>query len=260
MTAFLRVSLTLWLVSSSNCFAQQNEAVDKAISLVKGNVQSLKADEFILLDYVGRRFGIEIVDRKTTEQFIEQCFGADSAETLLFQFRSLVTHSEQLVDIGKASHPIDSVSLLALSCADAFDETHFIAKLKRHRLKGGYYLTHALASYQWAIEQGCISESDSDVKQLKSELQESNFEFATRSTAPPDERFEAICMLYYTGYDPVALNAFKKEVLKAQLPDGGWSSADRSEETSFHTTAFALWILLENEFGTTVQHPKWVLD
>ena len=239
--------------------AQINEAENSALTLVASKIDSLKPDEFVLFDYLDRRFSLNLFDRKTRKKYLMKWFSADSSGTLLYQFRSLVLHSEHRVDLRYATHPIDSVSLLALNCKKELDQDAFIKRLKLHKEKGGYFLTHALLALQWSSELDCVSEPDQQFQELMSDLQEANLEFASNSSAPQDERFESVCMLYYSGFDNQRIAHFRQEVVEMQLDDGGWASSERSQVTDFHTTAFALWILLEQHATEQHSFPKWVV-
>jgi len=255
----LTIFSVILLSTVQTVHAQIDEAKNSALILVASKIDSLKPDEFLLFDYLDRRFNLNLFDRKTKKKYIMKWFSADSSRTLLYQFRSLVVESEHLVDLGLASHPIDSVSLLALNCNKAFDQDAFFKRLRLHKEKGGYFLTHALLALQWSLDLDCVSETDQRFQQLMSDLQEANLEFASNSSAPQDERFEAVCMLYYTRFNNQRIAHFQKEVVEMQLDDGGWASSERSKVRDFHTTTFALWILLEQH--TTEQHgfPNWVV-
>ncbi len=256
----LTIFLVILLSRTEKCGAQDLEVQDGALNFVKSKIDSLKPDEFILFDYLDRRFNLNLFNRKTRKRYLSNWFSEDSSATLLYQFRSLVMNSEHKIDLRYASHPIDSVSLLALGCEEEFDQGVFINRLKKHKEKGGYFLTHALLALQWSLELGCLAESTQQIQQLKSSLQEANLEFARISSAPQDETFEAVCMLHYSGFDSQRIAHFKKVVTEMQLEDGGWASSERSTTTDLHTTAFALWILLEENTSKSASYPNWVFD
>lgn len=254
--SILFVLLNGWLCAGQ-LRAQNDTALGLATSFVRSNISDLQADEFILLDYVQRRFNLAFIDNKLRQGYLDKWFRKDSSQTLLYQFRRLLIPSAHKVDFSLVSHPIDSVSLMALDCSTWNDPGLFKSKLKQHKEEGGYYLTHGLLALQWALENKCLDADEEEVANLLKELQNANLNFIQNSTAPQDEKFEAICMLYYSGYDRDSLNDFIKVVQESQLKTGGWASSERSEIPSMHTTAFALWILLEVQNEPNAKSLLW---
>jgi hypothetical protein len=57
---------------------------------------------------------------------------------------------------------------------------------------------------------------------------------------------EAVAMLYYIGAGDMVRKEWIEEMVRIQNDDGGWSRNPYQKRSDPHTTAVALWVLLEH--------------
>ena len=114
---------------------------------------------------------------------------------------------------------------------------------------GGYASTHAVLASVWLQENGC----EVDARRLavsRDEAVRKLVELLDGATAPTDLRAEALAMLNYAGQPALAGARHVAALLDVQRDDGGWALAVDRDASHPHTTALALWVLLE------ARHPQ----
>lgn len=142
-----------------------------------------------------------------------------------------------------------SVTAQALHCDRLPLAPGFWPALQRLASGGGYASTHAVLASVWLQENGC----EVDARRLavsRDEAVRKLVELLDGATAPTDLRAEALAMLNYVGQPALAGARHVAALLDVQRDDGGWALAVDRDASHPHTTALALWVLLE------ARHPQ----
>lgn len=142
-----------------------------------------------------------------------------------------------------------SVTAQALHCDRLPLAPDFWPALQRLASGGGYASTHAVLASVWLQENGC----EVDARRLavsRDEAVRNLVELLDGATAPTDLRAEALAMLNYAGQPALAGARHVAALLDVQRDDGGWALAVDRDASHPHTTALALWVLLE------ARHPQ----
>ena len=155
-----------------------------------------------------------------------------------------------------------SVTAQALHCDRLPLAPDFWPALQRLASGGGYASTHAVLASVWLQENGCEVDARRlagglrayrSIKGLavsRDEAVRKLVELLDGATAPTDLRAEALAMLNYAGQPALAGARHVAALLDVQRDDGGWALAVDRDASHPHTTALALWVLLE------ARHPQ----
>lgn len=139
--------------------------------------------------------------------------------------------------------PVVYLPLRALHC-DRFPlPADFLAEVEAETRRGGYGTTHAVIALRWAIEQGCLTESQT--AQLRSGQRIALIRIA-ESPATADMFAEALAMLYYGGHGDAVRAEWMETLVTSQRPDGSFPF-DSNDLNPGHSTALALWAMLAAE-------------
>jgi hypothetical protein len=110
--------------------------------------------------------------------------------------------------------------------------------------QGSYDRTHAAFAYYWAKEKSCLNPAD--FSGLGEELSKGLVELIEERGADTDVGIEAMAMLLQlVERDKVRVEWVEETLLGAQRPDGSWSEKPNVDQSNDHTTALAIWVLLE---------------
>ncbi|MCK5862082.1 MAG: hypothetical protein KAH38_06335, partial [Candidatus Hydrogenedentes bacterium] len=153
---------------------------------------------------------------------------------------------------------IQGALLRAMYCDQVEVDDVFIDTLVRQAMEtefkgkpgsyGGYVITHMILAYQWLNELGC-AEAFGQLAAVADGFAEQLVAIAEDQGLKNDLAMEAMAMLYYLGYADRIPQKWVDTVAAAQLEDGAWDrkgGAGSRVIRQGHTTAFGLWILLEN--------------
>ncbi len=119
---------------------------------------------------------------------------------------------------------------------------------------GGYALTHAVLATEWTLENRCRSAIDLAPLRarqrvaLEALLDDPESLVSRDAARDADIWTEALALLVWIGGAESMEPRWMEAMLAAQRPDGGFSeSSVPGTSSSAHTTAFALWVLLQSD-------------
>jgi hypothetical protein len=144
--------------------------------------------------------------------------------------------------IDAMQFPIDRVTAGALHCDRLGVPPDLETALtEMTEKKDDYSLPHAMLATGWAVDLRCLPEAtaaklDARQRALAIERLESR-----KPGLMTDSTIEMIAMLDYRGHRSDVQDAWIDAVLESQLPSGGWGNPGELD----HTSALALWVLLE---------------
>jgi hypothetical protein len=111
-----------------------------------------------------------------------------------------------------------------------------------------YWPLHAALQLVSAHNNGCLTES-AELNEIRAEVERKVNDIAKGQIETVqynlDIQTEALAMLYYMEMDDQVTEDQINELLSHQLKGGGWAYATGSESVSLHTSALAMWVLLE---------------
>lgn len=247
-------SLVLLLPIHASCAARPEarlaEARDRAIAWFASDVDEVEVGWSAIFAYLHRRFGV-VVTNAEGRTLHDATEGVEPA-TMFEVFRRLVDPGAT-VDVARIAaleSPIDRISASAIHCDRIPLPADWIEILRRASRMGAYALTHAVAAAGWSLENGCVSPLQlaalrAEQIRLLEQLIEARNELERRHAAASDIWIEAVAMLFYADAGDRVRPEWIEAVLDLQWPNGGWPAHPRASEADPHTTALALWVVLE---------------
>ena len=156
---------------------------------------------------------------------------------------------------------LDKITLAALYC-DLFPvPDNYLRKLNSYADTSDIYLiTHCSLALQFLHENKCFSSENSEYKELHTRLIKKTTVFLDSTETVNDPYVESVMMLSYVGVRGNIRESYIQKILKAQLPDGGWSRNKIKNyiKSDDHTTVLAVWALsaYSNSRDSTV---TWIM-
>lgn len=252
LSAIATLGLVLQLHAScaASPEARLAEARDRAIAWFASDVDEVEAGWSAIFAYLHRRFGV-IVTTAEGRTLHDATEGVEPA-AMFEVFRRLVDPGAT-VDVARIAaleSPIDRISASAIHCDHIPLPGDWIDILRRASRMGAYALTHAVTAATWSLENGCVSPLQlaalrAEQIHLLQQLIEGREELEKRHAAASDIWIEAVAMLFYADAGHRVRPEWIEAVLALQRPDGGWPLHPRASESDPHTTALALWVVLE---------------
>ena len=235
-----------------------DRSIDRGLGYFATKVRKADPSWISLFGYMRRRFGIEVpLASGQLAHSVRQ--GVDRSE--MFDVYRRIDDPSAAIDkqtIADLPHVVDRITASALHC-DRIDLpgewTQILAKASR---AGGYALTHAVLAARWTVENGCVEERGIEALRgeqvrLLVELINNREELAQRFDSSLDLWIEAVAMAYYAGAKDAVPADVVGEIVGQQRADGGWPH-EVGKKSNPHTSALALWVLLENS-RTPIQVP-----
>jgi hypothetical protein len=140
---------------------------------------------------------------------------------------------------------LDAITFAAIYCHQfPLDDSDVLA-LADHVSQGGYATTHALLALLWAIDNDCPMPPSYDSGLLSGAVGRVYDIAASQSGLLTDLRIEAMALLAAVGRHDLIQSSWVDQLLDAQHPNGGWREFPGDLDTLDHTTALALWLLLQ---------------
>ncbi|MFO0981353.1 MAG: hypothetical protein U1E76_06290 [Planctomycetota bacterium] len=206
----------------------------------------------LLLDCIRRRFAIpELVGMTFRyDRLLERAQGEMRAR--LRVLRRVLDHESPLnpadldaIDINS----LDGITARALQCDRVPLEPGFAERLKNAVLETDYGATHVALALLWMRENACTLELGPT---FETDLVERMAKLLTLDDRITDVEVESATFLYCMGHGDRVPSVFLDLVVAKQLEGGGWSndSVAHAGVPHWHTSALALWLLLEAERGT----------
>jgi hypothetical protein len=218
------------------------------------NVDPVPVHMPLLLDVIRRRYGVTKFAGMTEryDAMLKEARGPKAARMRVL--RRILDHQNrvnprdlQSIDITS----IDGITSRALYCDKVELPADFVSQLKNSITATDYGATHAALALMWMKENGCPSPLSSEEEQA----------LVDRLAAIPptdghltDAGVEAATFLHCMGHGDRVPPEFIDLVVSSQREDGSWpydSVQNGVKDTPhWHTSALALWLLLEVERGS----------
>ncbi len=223
-----------------------------------------RLDVALALAYVARRFGHTEDLRWAEELSLDAADDALARRDLatLRPLVRLVRPAEQPRQIvGDAVEPsgevnTDAMVMRALWCDAIPIPLDFLADVATVANLGGYELTHALASSQMLVENGC---EPADAARMTSELAPRVADLLAGSEAS-DLELESCALLIWAGHGDLVPPDYATVVARSRLPDGGWPERLGGIDSDAHATAWGLRCQLELLNDDRLAPTRWVVD
>ncbi len=142
-------------------------------------------------------------------------------------------------------HPLDRLTFQALYCNQTkFNLKEYLVQIDSIWNKSSLEASHCLLAITWLQENGCCTPKELEPlkKKISTYLQKV---IAENKVEHYDQRFEAIAVLLYSGFGNAIGSKELNEIIDLQLPDGSWPINSRLKTGNDHTTAMAMWALME---------------
>jgi hypothetical protein len=232
--------------------AQLDGAIADAIAwLSRALDNEWPADVAALLGFMGRAF-----DAPGLDALAQKALAAADAEVAAQQ--GLTQPFYRLIDPGVRPSAVELRAVAGLTGAVTAQALHcdwlplaaeFWPALDRLAVAGGYGSTHAMLATVWIEENACKADPVRLV-QLRADGARRLVELLDRGKAPTDLQAEALAMLFYTRQSAKVDSRHIDSLLALRRDDGGWALDGDRASSHPHTTALALWVLLE------ARHPQ----
>jgi len=204
-----------------------------------------------VLGYLQRRFGFSL--RLASGELAHAAGGGSARPEIAGLYRRLEDPDARVDPRAIAALPsqTDRMTALALHCDQLGLPERWPELLRSASLAGGYALTHAALARAWTLENGCLPpQALAPLAREQGDLLAALVARADENADPrlpsTDQWIEALALLYYTGERERVRPEWIEALLAAQRRDGGWAVKPDAPRSDPHTTALALWVLLEN--------------
>ena len=210
-----------------------------------------------LFGHLHRRFGVEIADASGRPLHEAPSRGI----YLRLDDPSARAKAEE---IARLSTPVDRMTALALHCATVGLPAEWPVVLDEASAVGGYALTHAALATEWSLENECASWPELAAVRTRQidalvALADDWDGLVRGYEKPVDLGVEAIAMLYYLGARTRVRESWLEGILAMQRADGGFPGHPGDDHSDPHTSALALWVLLERA-RPDVPHSRWIVQ
>lgn len=225
-------------------------ARDRALEYFHREVTQIEVGWSVVFGYLQRRFGVTVAvaDGRTLHDARED---VEPPEMFAIFGRLVDTSSRvEIIQIAELESPIDRISASAIHCREIPLPDDWVEILFKASRKGAYALTHSVAAAQWTLENGCRQELQlaalhAEQIQLLEALLWERDRLERRHAAATDIWIEALAMLFYARAGDRVRPEWIETLLGLQRRDGGWAAHPRAPRSDPHTTALALWVILE---------------
>ncbi|MCP4438893.1 MAG: hypothetical protein GY810_08100 [Aureispira sp.] len=253
---------TIFMVISFSISAQPKQlktdveqAIQNGQKWMKNNKASLGIESYIVYNLLERRFQQPKVANK------KQLLSDNEEEAkALKPFYRLMDNNASLTkeELAKVEGRIDKLVTKAIWCDQYPLPDNYLADLEVLYLRGKHRLTHAYLATLFIQENNNSIIETAEYKELEQKITKSMQEFLTSNDVTSDVWIEAIALMLYAGQHQKISDAYIQRVLEAQdASTGGWKNYPNSAETNHHTTALALWALLEYN-NKPIKNIRWI--
>ena len=213
-------------------------------------------DVQLMVHYLARKFPIAISPgfKDGVEQMIRE--PQWSERELRFYFRVVDADYRVSPAVLADATGFNWLTAQALYCDVYPLPAHFEDSLIAYN-RGSYDCTHAAFALAWVKEKGCHLSSPDSYLWIQSGIESRLVEVIEERGADTDVGIEAMAMLLQLGrHDKIAFEWIER-LIEIQSADGYWSEKPSSSVANDHTTALALWTLLEYSYPNAPKMP-WV--
>lgn len=231
------------------------KAISHAVEYIEGRGGEFLPDVQLMVYWLNRKYSLPLTPqwKQQVEEMVHNPVWRESQ--LRYYFRVVdpsISLTQKELDEGTG---FNWLTARALYCDKYFLGQAFLDSLYLYN-RGSYDRTHAAFALYWALEKECISPGD--LGNFQHELEDGLVELIQERGADTDVGIEAMAMLLQFGrHDMIQHEWIDGTLLPAQRPDGSWAEKPEVDQSNDHTTALALWVLLEWYFPDTPEMP-WV--
>ncbi len=215
--------------------------------LVFGGRVEFEPLDALVLDFLGRRFGIEEL-RRFTPGAVARLLAQGGQHSLYVRLVIPAADlpegvkSAPLADPGEVG-PVVYYPLAALHC-DRFPlPEDFLEGLAGEAEAGGYRTTHSALALLFGYEQGCIDRETT--RHLYRRHMDKIREYLDSAEYPGDLYAESLALLEFMSEAPVD-DGFLVRLVAVQEADGSIPFAPGEGSGKTHSTALAFWAMLEH--------------
>lgn len=229
--------------------------IQSAVAYVESRGADFLPDVQLMVFWLARKYDLPLSEawREQVQEMIRQPQWNESE--LRYYFRVVDPEYSVSVEALDKATGFNWLTAKALYCDVYPLPSTFGDSLKVYN-RGSYDCTHSAFAYWWALEKGCIS-ADSLVD-FEDELTHGLIAVIEGRGADVDVGIEAMAMLLQMGKrDKLQPHWITETMLNSQRPDGSWSEKPSVDQSNDHTTALALWVMLEWFYPETPSLP-WV--
>jgi len=242
--------VTLAVLNAPGCTRLRDQrALDRAVAYFARDVRDADPTWASLFGYLRRRFGFELVlaDGLQPERATKANATALERVYLRLEDPAASVTRRQVADLPTA---IDRITATGLHCDRIGLPSDWLDVLRKATRAGGYALTHSVLALQWTLENRCLPKLaavglQAEQSERLQALIERRHALAERHDVSVDIWFEAVVMLYYLGDGERVRPDWVADLRALQRPDGGWPIHPDAGHSNPHTTALAIWVLLE---------------
>ncbi len=230
---------------------QLEAALEKVIGYFAREVAATDPSWISLFGFLHRRFGVEVV-LASGEVAHRVRDGVGRGE--MFEVYRRIDDPAAAIEkqkIADLEHVVDRITASALHCDRIELPANWVEILGNATRAGGYATTHAVLATEWTVENGCVPPTavaqlrEQQIARLR-DLIAQRADLGGKFDSSTDLWIEAFAMLYYAGGGDAVRAGWVGDLLTAQLDSGGWPKAPTALRADPHTSALALWVLLEN--------------
>ena len=223
-----------------------------------------RLDVALALAYIARRFG-HVEDLRWAEETsmatADEVLDSDELVALrpFVRFIRPVEQPSRIVgDVIEPSGEVntDAMVMRALWCDVIALPPDYLSDVATAADRGGYELTHAMASSQLLVENGC---DVADAERLRDGLAPRVAELLAPTEAS-DLELESCGLLFWVGHGDRVPADYQSIVRRSQLPDGGWPEKVGDDVSDPHATAWGLRCEMELLGGAGLAPTRWAVD
>lgn len=220
-------------------------SMQKTFEYLSHNLSQFSDSEKIFLHYLHRKFDLEphlsidkinsIQRNHHSPQEVDYMYRIVDPNEILKQ-----PFSTELTDANK----ITRLNLFSSNCDVKKIPSDFWPTMKAQADKGGFEMTHVALAIVFIQDNGCLSPPE--LEDIKEQVIAGMSDLAKDHETIADLRYEAIAFLYLLDREELVQDEWIDNIIKNQLPEGGWAEKVGDTKSLSHTTTLALWCLLES--------------
>lgn len=236
-----------------------NKSVKKSIQFLSGEQSDMEYSVYAVYHYLERLYQIQSIRSDTF--FIEKLALTDSnsfsrLEPFFCLTRTSMPSTSYLNRYEK--NTLDYYMVQVLTCKVLKLEDGFLDKIETLSDAKGYELTHSYLILQWLKEGNCDGVDTQKLNQLQAAIKRKMLIFLrSKNNNWDDVYLEALAFLCYTNGKKYIRTKWLNEIVRHQMPNGGWKNWAQSPDSSAHPTVFALWVMLTYQQKTALS-VKWI--
>ncbi|HXH19537.1 MAG TPA: hypothetical protein VNJ07_10690 [Chitinophagales bacterium] len=243
------------LSQQSEFMAQVGESIKKAAEVFSQEGTNINRSDIIMLLFLLEEHFAYPLKLPPIEKFIEKYPELkDSAYFRLydsyFQGRSEPLFPDSIVwkFLKSNMYSINGLTAWSIFCRKFPPPDTIVNILDKNADLGEYEMTHAALQLANLMQQECLKPNEKTEKLKKKlvMLLEKQINSDAELEYSDDLKYESMAMLYYLGEGNKVTEKHIRYIIENQQNNGTWSGSSKlNSQPHIHTSAIALWILLE---------------